>query len=133
MKRPRRPRSSNLTWPVTSAKSVSSLPWPTFSPGWCLVPRWRIRIVPAWTNWPPKRFTPSRCPCESRPFTEEPPPFLCAIRISLGCEHALEPAENCTSLELDAADLDGSIILPVTARDLVLAARLKLQDRDFWM
>ncbi len=32
MKRPRRPLSSNFTWPVTSANNVSSLPCPTFSP-----------------------------------------------------------------------------------------------------
>src|SRR5216684_923724 len=63
----------------TIAKSVSSLPCPTFSPAWCLVPRWRTRIVPALTNCPPKRLTPSLCPCESRPFVEEPPPFLLAM------------------------------------------------------
>jgi hypothetical protein len=63
-------------------EGVSSLPRPTFRPGLCRVPRWRIKIVPAWTSWPPKRFTPSRCPCESRPFTDEPPPFLCAMKNS---------------------------------------------------
>jgi hypothetical protein len=34
------------------------------------------------TVWPPKRFTPSRCALESRPFLEEPKPFLCAISIA---------------------------------------------------
>ena len=38
-----------------------------------------------------------------------------------------------SSLELDAADFNGGIILPVTAGDLVLAARLEFQDRDFRM
>src|SRR6185437_10674870 len=36
-------------------------------------------MLPAKTFWPPKRFTPSRRPSESRPLREEPPAFLCAI------------------------------------------------------
>ena len=36
-------------------------------------------IIPALTSWPAKIFTPSRWLCESRPFLEEPSPFLCAI------------------------------------------------------
>src|ERR1700704_242405 len=128
-----------------SAKRVSSLPRPTLRPGLWRVPRWRIRIVPAWTNSPPNRFTPSRCPCESRPFTEEPPPFLCAIRLSLFrrapsrrraralWRRRAEPAPDWSSLKLDAADLDGRIVLPVTPADLVLAARLKFENRDFRM
>src|SRR5580704_4869745 len=36
-------------------------------------------ISPALTNWPPKRFTPSRCALESRPLRLEDAPFLCAI------------------------------------------------------
>src|SRR6516164_8358783 len=77
--RPLLPRSLNSTYPVTSANSVSSLPCATFSPGRCFVPRCRTMIVPAFTSCPPKRFTPSLCPCESRPFVDEPPPFLCAM------------------------------------------------------
>src|SRR5580765_1638870 len=65
--------------PVTLAKSVSSLPRPTFAPGLIRVPRWRTMIVPPGTNWPPKAFTPNRCALESRPFLELPKPFLCAI------------------------------------------------------
>src|SRR5260370_29809926 len=70
------------------AKSVSSFPRLTLRPGLCLVPRCRIRIVPALTNWPANRFTPSRCPGELRPFTDDPPPFLSAIestRFRLSC------------------------------------------------
>src|SRR6185312_15807938 len=75
-----RPRDSpNCTFPSTSAKSVSSPPRPTFAPGWNLVPRCRTRISPAWTDWPPKRLTPSRCAFESRPLRELDAPFLCAI------------------------------------------------------
>src|SRR6185437_8906519 len=36
-------------------------------------------IAPAVTCWPANTFTPSRCACESRPFFDEPRPFLCAI------------------------------------------------------
>src|SRR5713226_857366 len=69
--------------PVIVANKVSSLPRPTLMPGLCRVPRCRIKIVPAFTSCPPKRFTPSRCPCESRPFVDDPPPFLCAMTHSL--------------------------------------------------
>src|SRR6185437_7442114 len=75
--RPR--RVPNSTWPVDSAKSVSSPPRPTRSPGWNFVPRWRIRISPALTSCPPKRFTPNRWALESRPLRELDAPFLCAI------------------------------------------------------
>src|SRR5882762_8301623 len=151
MKRPWRPLSSNFTTPVTSAKSVSSLPWPTFSPAWCFVPRWRTRIVPALTSWPPKRFTPSLCPCESRPFVEEPPPFLCAMTFILGNNLGgnnrygrpaqtfgfRKPAQQrrtgksaCGSLRLDVADLDGGVVLPVAALNLVLIGFLELQNGE---
>src|SRR5918912_125000 len=36
-------------------------------------------IDPAETVSPPNTFTPSRFEVESRPFREEPPPFLCAM------------------------------------------------------
>src|ERR1700686_2369705 len=65
--------------PVILAKSVSSLPRPTFSPGLTRVPRCRIIIVPPGTSCPPNALTPSRCALESRPFREVPCPFLCAI------------------------------------------------------
>src|ERR1039457_5927231 len=39
-KRPRLPRSANLTRPVTLAKRVSSEPMPTLRPGLMRVPRW---------------------------------------------------------------------------------------------
>ena len=44
--------------PSILANSVSSLPRPTFLPGWIGVPRWRTRIEPPVTSWPPKRLTP---------------------------------------------------------------------------
>ena len=43
------------------------------------MPRWRTRISPALTSWPPYRFTPSRCAAESRPLRELDAPFLWAM------------------------------------------------------
>ena len=63
-----RPTRSKETRPSTRANRVSSLPRPTFSPGWMCVPRWRTRMLPARTNWPSPRFTPRRFDSESRPF-----------------------------------------------------------------
>src|SRR6266571_8483364 len=75
-----RPRfTPNSTAPAASANSVSSLPRPTLTPGWNLVPRWRIRISPAFTTWPPNRLTPRYCGLESRPLRELDAPFLCAM------------------------------------------------------
>src|SRR5262245_1755181 len=54
---------------------------PTFWPASIFVPRWRTRMLPDRTFWPPKRFTPSRWPSESRPLREEPPAFLCAMML----------------------------------------------------
>src|SRR5437870_8586170 len=48
-----------------------------------LVPRWRTRMLPAVTNSPPNRFTPSLLLTLSRPLWTLPPPFLCAINSSL--------------------------------------------------
>src|SRR4051794_3370022 len=75
-----RPRERpNFTAPASRANSVSSLPRPTPAPGWNLVPRWRTRISPALTTWPPKRLTPRNCGLESRPLRELEAPFLCAM------------------------------------------------------
>src|SRR2546428_5176973 len=65
--------------PLTLAKRVSSLPRPTFSPGFTRVPRCRTMIVPPGTTCPPNALNPNRCELESRPFRELPNPFLCAI------------------------------------------------------
>src|SRR5215469_9297787 len=76
---PIEPLSVNLMRPVILAKRVSSLPRPTFSPGFTRVPRCRTMIVPPGTTCPPNALKPSRCEFESRPFREVPCPFLCAI------------------------------------------------------
>src|SRR5208337_2916629 len=76
---PIEPLFRNLIRPVILAKSVSSLPRPTLSPGFTRVPRCRTMIVPPGTICPPKALNPSRCAFESRPFREVPCPFLCAM------------------------------------------------------
>src|SRR5512146_2386226 len=106
----RRPRNrANSTLPATSANSVSSSPRPTPRPGWKWVPRWRTMISPAFTRWPPKRLTPSRCAFESRPLRLEDAPFLCAM--------------SCQSLRLlglpDPGDPDLGVLLPVSLATLV--------------
>src|SRR4030095_6502454 len=73
---------SKFTFPSTSANNVQSRPVPTFWPATNLVPRWRTRMLPAVTNSPPNRFTPSRLLTLSRPLWTLPPPFLCAINSS---------------------------------------------------
>src|SRR3984957_3588032 len=112
---PIRPRSLNCTTPVTLAKSVSSLPQPTFVPGLILVPRCRTMIEPPGTSWPPKTLTPSRCALESRPFLELPKPFLCAIR----------------HLRRNIADLHLRVGLAVSNGLLVLLLALELEDDNF--
>src|SRR5580658_10177317 len=113
---PIRPRSLNSTTPVTLAKSVSSLPQPTFGPGLILVPRCRTMIEPPGTNWPPKTFTPNRCALESRPFLELPKPFLCAI----------------LHLNQNVADLHFREVLAMPYRALVLLLALELENQDFF-
>src|SRR3954462_3933855 len=88
--RPR--RSANFTEPGALAKSVSSLPRPTFSPGWNLVPRWRTMMAPAVTIVPSYTFTPRRWALESRPLRVEPPPLV---------------------LDIDAHDLHDVVLLAV--------------------
>src|SRR3954469_19329035 len=113
-----RPRfSPNWTAPAARANSVSSLPRPTLTPGWNLVPRWRIRISPAFTSWPPYRFTPRRWAFESRPLRELDAPFLCAIAVQL-------------LLGLDVGYLDAGQLLPVTLPLVVAGLVLELVNAD---
>src|ERR1700688_1647795 len=76
---PMEPLFRNLMRPVILANRVSSLPRPTFSPGFTRVPRCRTMMVPPGTICPPKALNPSRCAFESRPLREVPCPFLCAM------------------------------------------------------
>src|ERR1700754_2545166 len=80
------------TFPGRVAKIVWSRPRPTPSPGQKRVPRWRTMISPPWTCWPANTLTPSIFGFDSRPFREEPRPFLCAPRNHLPrklCRHRL--------------------------------------------
>src|SRR4051812_21757 len=113
----RPPLLPNSTAPAARANSVSSPPRPTFTPGWKCVPRWRMRISPAFTTWPPKRFTPRRCAFESRPLRVELAPFLCAMSV-------------CPSALLDAGDLDPRELLAVALALLVAGLVLELLDDD---
>src|SRR5947209_3369499 len=110
---PIRPRSLNSTTPVTLANSVSSLPQPTFSPGFSGVPRCRTMIEPPGTSCPPKTFTPRRCALESRPFFELPKPFLCAM-----------------DLAHDVADAHFGVVLPVPLGPLVLLLSLEFENQN---
>src|SRR5277367_2650220 len=66
------PRSLKRITPVILANNVSSLPRPTFKPGFTRVPRCRTMIVPPGTSCPPNALKPSRCALESRPFRDVP-------------------------------------------------------------
>src|SRR5919109_581795 len=85
---------------------------PTLAPGCTRVPRWRTRIWPALTRSPPNTFTPRRLDCESRPFLELPPAFLCAMDLALD----------------DVVDADLGIRLPMALRFLVVLAPAQLED-----
>src|SRR6202165_1780451 len=112
-----RPRlTPNSTAPGALANRVSSPPRPTFTPGWKWVPRWRTRISPALTIWPPKRLTPSRWAAESRPLRELEAPFLCAM---------------CLLPRLfDSGDLQDRQLLTVTLTLVVAGLVLELVDAD---
>src|ERR671912_148633 len=73
------------------------------------VPRWRTRIVPAVTSWPPWRLTPSRLAAESRPLRLEDAPFLCAISAFLFLLVLLGlagPGRALAGAEVDRLDLE---------------------------
>src|SRR6266568_1509290 len=114
----------NATAPASRANSVSSPPRPTLTPGWKCVPRWRTRISPALTAWPPKRFTPSRWAFESRPLRELDAPFLCAMSNS-----SCRGDEPLVGL-LDAGDLQDRQLLTVALTLVVAGLVLELVDAD---
>src|SRR3978361_1273832 len=73
-------------------------------------------ISPAFTTWPPKRLTPSRCELESRPLRELEAPFLCAI--------------GSLPVLLDSGDLDDRQRLTVALALVVAGLVLELVDAD---
>src|SRR6266568_2167544 len=101
------PLRSKRTYPSEVANSVWSVPRPTLVPGLNRVPRCRTMMLPAVTNCPPKRLTPSRWALESRPL-----PALPSV--------VLPP------LELDHEDLAALLLRDDLARDLRSGQRLRL-------
>ena len=72
----------NLTVPFMRAKRVKSLPMPTPSPRWYWVPRWRTRILPARTDWPPEILSPNLLPTTVVFCRALPPALVWAIIFS---------------------------------------------------
>src|SRR5579859_5782264 len=75
-------------------------------------------MLPPAMAWPPKIFTPSRWPAESRPFREEPPAFLCAIVSAPGLS------------SLDLGDLQLGEWLTVTPFSVRVLTPLLLESDD---
>src|SRR5262245_55612132 len=107
----------NCTRPSFSANSVWSVPTPTFSPARYGVPRWRTRLLPASTVWPPNFLTPSRFDWDSRPFLVLPPAFLSAMSSSSG--------------RPDAGALHFGVWLAVALQPQVVLAAPEFSDLDF--
>src|SRR5690606_26960063 len=109
------------TLPSMSANSVWSFPIPTFTSGWCCVPRWRTMIFPAMARWPPNIFTPKRLLCDSRPFFELPAPFLCALSYLLfmmGHRPVKQFGLSCAASEFNLGELLAVaifLLVPLTA------------------
>src|SRR5512133_418551 len=126
-----------MTVPSTLANRVSSPPRPTPSPGWMRVPRWRTRIVPAVTSWPPWRLTPSRLAAESRPLRLEDAPFLCAISaflfllvLLLALGPAARPGRPLAAAEVDRLDLEPGQGLAVAEGAALAGLVLVGEDAD---
>src|SRR5215211_2252699 len=100
------------------------------------VPRWRTRIVPAVTSWPPWRLTPSRLAAESRPLRLEDAPFLCAISAFLFLLVALlllGPAARpgrALAAEVDGLDLEPGQGLAVAEGAALAGLVLVGEDAD---
>src|SRR5918998_486091 len=96
---------------------VKSEPSPTFRPGCPFVPVWRTMMLPARTRSPPYFLMPRYFGLLSRPFREEPTPFLCAMVSSV-------------SAEADVVDPDLGKALPVPLLPCVVLPTLELEDDD---
>ena len=83
------------------------------------------RIIPEVTSWPAKSFTPSIFGFESRPFRDEPSPFLCAIYFSSNADSSAasaplralserscsSAASTCSRLQPPAASVSCAIVI----------------------
>src|SRR4029453_5041077 len=99
------------------------------------VPRWRTRIVPAVTSWPPWRLTPSRLAAEARPLRLEDASLLFAISaflfllflILLGLARPVGPVAGA---EVDRLDLEPGQGLAVADRAALTRLVLVGEDTD---
>src|SRR5580704_8319981 len=82
-------------------------------------------MFPASTCSPPKRFTPRRLECESRPFLVLPPAFLCAMSRSV-CRK-----DTALSACADVRDLHFREQLAMVLLPQVMGAALELHHRHF--
>src|SRR5712692_2724391 len=86
--------------------------------------------------WPPNTLTPSRCAFESRPFLEEPKPFLCAIALPLSRRPQARRSQiEILSLEALAVGQDLFYcylyeVLAVALYRFVLLLALELEDQN---
>src|SRR5260370_8692649 len=79
-------------------------------------------MFPASTCSPPKRFTPRRLECESRPFLVLPPAFLCPM--TKGVLRKFKCSAGADVRDLHLSDQLSVILLPQAMR-----AALELNDR----
>src|SRR6266480_7511627 len=82
-----------------------------------------MMMLPAATIWPPKRLTPRRFDCESRPLRELPPAFLCAMdRLS---------AQTAVLCLRNTCDLDFGVGLTMAPEPFRVLAPAQLENHHF--
>src|SRR5882762_7768235 len=80
-------------------------------------------MLPAATSCPPKRLTPRRFDCESRPLRELPPAFLCAMdRLS---------AQTAVLCLRNTCDLDFGVGLTMAPEPFRVLAPAQLENHHF--
>src|SRR6266850_6500192 len=80
-------------------------------------------MLPAATSCPPKRLTPRRFDCESRPLRELPPAFLCAMA-------RLSPQIGVLCLR-NTGDLDFGVRLAMALEPFRVLAPAQLENHHF--
>ena len=81
-------------FPRPRRRACSLGPCRRSAPGKNFVPHCRTRIEPGLAVWPAYIFTPRYCGLLSRPFLEEPCPFLCAMALPSGFDDQLQIRTN---------------------------------------
>src|SRR5438034_4400990 len=80
-------------------------------------------MLPAATSCPPKRLTPRRFDCESRPLRELPPAFLCAMDRS--------SAQTAVLCLRNTCDLDFGVGLTMAPEPFPVLAPAQLENHHF--